>query len=293
MLASWRHAYANVFLASGNLVFLLIALKSPTPTGISLSAGIVGLTSLYAWYVNLQRFSAVADTPTSRVSSAPQGYIELAGKGAYPPGEQLVSHITGLPCLWYRFIIEEKNGNKWHRINSGVSTEVFGLDDGTGMVLVDPDEAEVITSNKHVITSGRYRHTEWTLIEGDKLYVLGEHLTVGGASTVLDLREDVSNLLGEWKQDMASLLGRFDQNGDGKISLEEWELARRAAIKQVAREHKEIRLRPGIHLLNKPTGRLFLIANRTPEEMVLRYRLWALAHLGLLMAACITIAVML
>lgn len=293
MLAEWRHAYANIALSGGNLVFLLIALKSPTPSGIGLASGLVGITSLYAWYANLRRFRTVADTPTSRVSSAPQGYVELVGKGTYPPGDRLVSPNSGLPCLWYRYLIEERSGNKWRRVDSGVSNNAFGLHDGTGMVLVDPDDAEVLTSNKHVTTKGPYRQTEWTLIDGETLYVLGEHVTVGGANTELSVREDISELLAEWKRDQNRLLDRFDLNGDGKINLPEWELARQAATKQVEQEHHEIRLEDGANLMRKPHGRMYLIANRTPENLVSRYRFWAWAHLVLLIAACVMVALML
>lgn len=290
MLAEWRHAYANIALSGGNLVFLLIALKSPTPTGFGFATGLVGLTSLYAWHANLRRFRRVADTPTSRISSAPQGYVELVGKGIYPPGDRLISPNSGLPCLWYRYLIEERNGNKWHRVGSGISNEVFGLHDGTGKVLVDPNDAEILTSNKHVVTKGNYRKTEWTLIEGETLYVLGELVTASGANAELNLRQGISDLLAEWKHDKIKLLDRFDLNGDGEISLEEWTLARRAAKRQVEREHHEIRLEGGTHMIRKPRGRMYLIANRTPEEMVSRYKFWAWAHLGFLIAACITVA---
>lgn len=290
MLAEWRHAYANIALSGGNLVFLLVAIKSPTPTGVGIASGLVGLSSLYAWHANLRRFRSVADTPTSRISSAPQGYVELVGKGSHPPGDRLVSPNSGLPCLWYRYIIEKRNGNKWRRIDSGVSNEIFALHDGTGLVLVDPDDAEVLSSNKHVTSKGHYRQTEWTLIEGETLYVLGEHVTTGGTNTELDLRQDISELLAEWKRDKSKLLDRFDLNGDGEISLQEWKLARRAAKRQIEREHSEIRLESGTHMVRKPRGRMYLIANRTPEEMVSRYKFWAWAHLGLLIAACITVA---
>ncbi len=290
MLASWRHAYANTALTGGNLAFLLIALKSPTPAGVGISAGLVGITSLYAWHVNLRRFSAVADTPTARLSSAPQGYVEIVGKGVRTEGSQLISPTSGLPCLWYRFIVEEKRGNKWRRVGGGVSTDPFGIDDGTGEALVEPDQAEIITSRKQVTTRGQHRHTEWNLIEGETLYVLGEHATIGGANAVLDLRQDVSALLSVWKRDWPALVQRFDQNGDGNISIEEWERAREAALENVTRQHQKTRLEPGMHLLRKPPGRLYLIANRTPRHLASRYRFWAWTHLGLVAAACLALA---
>jgi len=190
MFAGWRHAYANMALTGGNLVFLLIALKSPTPAGASLAAGLVGVTSLYAWHANLRRYSAVADTPTSRIASAPQGYVEIVGRGVHLPGARLVSPISGLPCLWYRYISEEKKGNKWHRVDSGISAEEFGLDDGNSIAVIDPDGAAIVAPKKRVRTNGHYRHTEWSLIEGEPLYVLGEHVTIGGANADLDFRQD-------------------------------------------------------------------------------------------------------
>lgn len=293
MLAGWRHAYVNSALTGGNLLFLLIALKSPTPGGIGLAAGLVSISSLYAWYLNLGRYSAVSDNPTSRIVSAPQGYVEIVGKGMHPSGSRLISPNSGLPCLWYHYIIEEKNGNKWQRVDESISTDPFGINDGSGMALVAPDEAEIMTSHKEITMRGHYRHTEWTLIEGETLYVLGEHVTVGGANAVLDFRQDVSDLLSEWKRNRPALLRRFDRDGDGDISLEEWGAARKAAQTQIKREHHDARIKHGTHLFRKPAGRLYLIANRTPEHLASRYRRWAWVHLGVVILACITLAALL
>lgn len=289
MLSEWRHTYANAALTGGNLVFLLIAFKFPTPGGVGIAMGLIGLSSLYAWYVNLRRFRAVADTPTSKAASAPQGYVELLGRGAHPPGEKLRSHLTGLPCLWYRYRIEEKRDDKWHYLDSGESSDTFGMRDGTGMMLVDPDDAEIHTTNKSTWLQDHYRKTEWTLIEGETIYVLGEHVTLGGASAELNIKQDVSDLLSEWKRDRSALLKRFDLDGDGEIDLNEWELARRAAHREIEKKHCEIRLQDEVHLIRKPRNRLFLIANQTPEQLVSRYRNWAWVHLALLLIACAVI----
>jgi len=209
----------------------LIALKSPTTAGIGLAAGLVGATSLYAWYVNLRRYSAVADTPTSRIASAPQGHVEIVGKGVHPSGTRLVSPISGLPCLWYRYVTEEKSGNEWRQVTSGESVGEFGLNDGTGTALIGPDVAKIVTSNKQVTINGHYRHTEWTLIEGETLHVLGELAAIGGAKADPDSRQGVSELQAEWKRDRPALLKRFDLNGDGSISMKKREQARSAAKK--------------------------------------------------------------
>jgi hypothetical protein len=243
-------------------------------------------TSFVAWLVNLKRFRAVADTPTSRVCSAPQGYVELSGRGKQPPGDKLLSYLTGLPCLWYRFSVERKSGDKWVHQESGESHDTFGLEDATGVILIDPDGAEILTSRKQVWTEGDYRKSEWTLIEGEPLYAIGEHLTLGGAQADLDPRADMSALLTEWKKNKPTLLKRFDHNQDGEIDLAEWALARKAAELEVEQTHLQIRLQDGVQVLRKPRdGRPFLVANRLPRELVQRYQIWSWVYLGFTLAS--------
>jgi hypothetical protein len=289
--AEWRHDYANLALGGGNLLILLLGFQLHSRIGWQISFTLVGLTSFWAWYANLKRYRTVADTPTSRIASAPQGYIELVGHGRQPPGADLVSPISGLPCLWYRYRVERKNGNRWEHIESGISHDTFGISDGSGMALVDPDGAEILTSRKQISNARGYRKTEWTLIEGETLYVIGEHVTLGGPNAVLDKKSDLSTLLAEWKRDKSTLLERFDANRDGEIGLDEWERARQAASDEVDRAHLDIRLKDGIHLIRQPAhGRPFLVANREVTALVRRFRLWSWAHLVLIMAALLGLA---
>jgi hypothetical protein len=284
--AEWRHDYANFALGGGNLLILLLGLKLQSRIGWQVSFALVGLTSFWAWYANLKRYRTVADTPTSRIASAPQGYIELVGRGQQPPGDGLASPISGLPCLWYRYRIERKNGDRWEYVESGTSHDTFGVSDGSGQVLVDPDSAEILTSHRQVSNVEGYRKTEWTLIEGEPIYVIGEHVTLGGPNAMLDKKVDLATLLAEWKADKTALLARFDADRDGEISLEEWERARQAASDEVDHTHLAIRLKDGIHLMRKPAdGRPFLIANREVTALVRHFRLWSWLHLALVLAS--------
>jgi hypothetical protein len=290
MGAEWRHDYANVALGGGNLLILLLGFKLQSGGGWQITFALIGLTSFWAWYANLKRHRTVADTPTSRIASAPQGYIELVGRGRQLPGEGLVSPVSGLPCLWYRYRVERKNGNRWDHVESGISHDTFGVDDGSGQILVDPEGAEILTSRKQVSTAGGYRKTEWTLIEGETIYVIGEHVTLGGPNAVLDKKADLATLLTEWKRDKAALLARFDADRDGEISLDEWEDARHAASVEIDRTHLNIRLKEGIHLMRKPShGRPFLVANREVTALVRHFRLWSWAHLTLMLAALLAL----
>ena len=135
----WRHDYDNLALSGGQLFILFMGFKQHTPIGWQISFSVVGLTSFWAWHRNLKRHRTVADTPSSRIASAPQGYVVLTGRGQQPPGEILRSPVNGLPCLWYRYRVERKNGDRWEQVESGVSHDTFGLSDGSGDVLVDPD----------------------------------------------------------------------------------------------------------------------------------------------------------
>ncbi len=284
----WRHDYANLALGGGNLVILLLGFHVASRAGWQLALLLIGATSFLAWLANLRRQRTIADMPTARIASAPQGYIEIAGRGRQPPGASVVSPVYHLPCLWYRYIVERRQNDRWEYVESGVSHDTFGVDDGSGLMLVDPDGAEILTSRKQVSHAGDYRRTEWTLIEGETIYVIGDHVTLGGPNATLDKRADVANLLAEWKQDKAGLLRRFDANGDGELSLDEWEHARDAATREVDLNHRELRLTDGVRLMKKPAhGRLFLIANREAASLERRYRLWSWAHLALLVSAAL------
>lgn len=244
------------------------------------------VSGFVAWLANLKRFRSVDDTPTSKIVSAPQGYVELAGHGRQPPGDKLLSYLTGLPCLWYRYLVEQKNGDKWVHVSSGESHDTFGLDDGSGLVLIDPEGAEILTSRKQVWTEGDYRKTEWSLIEGEQLYVLGEHVTLGGAQSDLNRRSDISALLAEWKEDKDALLKRFDLNQDGEIDMTEWALVRKAAERQVGQDHAQILSQDGVHVVRRPrNGRPFLVANCLPDQLVRRYRVWSWVFLGFALAS--------
>lgn len=290
---AWRHDAANFALSGGNLALLLLGFQIGSATGWKIAFGLVGLSSAWAWFANLRRYRTVADTPTSRIASAPQGYIEIVGRGKQPPGTQLVSPLTGLPCLWFRYLVERKDGDRWATVESGISHDTFGVDDGSGQLLVDPEGAEILTQRKQVSQQGDYRRTEWTLIENETIYVIGEHVTLGGPNAVLDKQADLAELLADWKRDKRTLLARFDADRDGEISLDEWENARKAASDEIDRVHLDIRLNDGVHLMRKPThGRPYLIANRDVHALVRHYRLWSWAHLAFLGTALTALALL-
>jgi hypothetical protein len=263
------------------VALLLVALDVDTPSAWVACLSLISGISFFAWASNLKRNRTIADTPTSRVASAAPGYVELYGSAINAAEYLAHGRMNRMPCVWYRYVTYQKNSkSEWLEIARGVSDSIFAMDDGSGQCMIDPDHAEVITTHSSTFYEGDYKTVEEQLFASDKIYALGEFTTIGGANTELSQKEDVTALLTEWKKDQPKLLERFDLNGDGQIDLKEWELARRAAVREVEKLHREIRIQPGVHVMRAPhNGQLYLLSNLSPQQLKTRYVWWGWFHL--------------
>ncbi|MCE1241924.1 hypothetical protein [Oryzomicrobium sp.] len=269
------------------LVLLAIAAQTHSRLGWLVCIALLAAISLVAWASAYRRRRAITDTPTAKVATAAQGYAELTGTGRPLDGLPIVAPGRHVPCLWFRYLVEERNHKReWTEVQRSESEGSFILDDGTGQCLIDPAGAEIVTRHKETTVADDTRTTLWLLLNGDPLYAIGDFRTVTGLSGELDPNADVRDLLAEWKKDPAALARRFDLNGDGTIDEQEWLLARQAAKREVARNHDALRAAPDIHLLARPAdGRLFLVSNLSEAKLARRYGLWCLFHLALFFAA--------
>lgn len=281
-----RTAYATIITSGAYLVLPLLAIRFNHHNVWIGTFVAVSAISFFAWLSANRRRLAIDDYPTARVASAPQGYVELSGTCRIPPGSRPVSRrgrdlALGIGYAWFRYRIDEKTGNgKWHTVDSGCSDQDIMLDDGTGQCYIDPGGAEVVTDQKEVWYEGDYRHTEWYILPNDRLYAIGQFQTVGGGGLGGVTDADMHTLLADWKRDQASLIARFDKNGDGQIDIEEWEEVRKAARKELSERYDEEAVQPGIPVMAKPEdGRLFLLSNLEPGKLTRRYLLWAWFHL--------------
>jgi hypothetical protein len=251
----------------------------------------------------------IEDTPTSRIRSAAQGYVELAGRGLPLPGTQNLAPLTQRPCIWWRYRIARKTENRsgrmrrqsWETVASGSSAVPFLIEDGSGECIVKPDGAEIVAGESltwygdtpwPTVVPGRtplftgghdYRYFEERIYEHERIYALGEFTSVRGAEDD-DLRAQQAALLNEWKQDQATLAERFDHDRDGRVSLAEWETARAAARQAVHERRASQPARQVHHVLSRPAnGQLFLLAALPPADLAGRYRKRAaLAFVGFL-----------
>jgi E3 Ubiquitin ligase len=274
-------------------------------------AGLAAAAAYSFWYAfkAWSKNRVIEDTPTSRVRSAAQGYVEISGLGVPPPKSTIKAPLTGTPCAWWRYKIEERRSSgrsrAWSTVDSGTSTEPFLLDDGTGQCLIDPRGAEVFPGASDVwygpsewpevhipdgtgvfgklfdtFVKDKYRYTEYRLQAREHVYAIGAFRSLGGVS-IEDPEIAAGNLLHEWKKDQAALLARFDRNHDGALSAAEWEQARAAARKQVLDGRAAEARPPSVNVLGDPMdGRAFLLAASDGETLARRFRRRALAGLG-------------
>ena len=249
---------------------------------------VIAAVALLAWLLSLKRMLAIDTTPTSKIASAAQGYVELIGRALPHPAGALSSRFSQLPCVWYQYTVEQRERDgKWHQIDSGRSDDSFLLDDGSGLCLIDPENAEILPRRTDVTTQGNdYRCTESLILPKEQIFVIGQFTTIGGENADLNLERDVSDLLTEWKRDKPALLARFDLDNDGQIGEKEWTLARAQARREVRKTHNEIRTQPGTNMLHQPRdGRLFLISDLDHKKLHRRYTIWAWVHLTILIVA--------
>ncbi|HMM70810.1 MAG TPA: hypothetical protein PKC22_01080 [Rhodocyclaceae bacterium] len=291
MLSRLKRDVAGLATFGGHVVLALIAYQIDTPSAWRACLAAVAALSLLGWTLAWRRQRVIADTPTSRIASAAQGYVELHGRAQALEGIPVVSPINGLPCLWYRYRIERRSGDQWLTESQGESDASFVLDDGSGLCLIDPEGAEFKLRRTEQWTQGERRYTQSLLLAGSPLYVLGNYRTLGSVDLAVDHDEETKSLLASWKADPAELRARFDHDQNGEIDLAEWEQARAAARREVEARHRDGRAEAELHTLGRPhDGRLFLISDIPPERLLQSYRLWSAYHLIVLGGSLVGLA---
>ncbi len=120
---------------------LAVAANVLVPVAIAIAIGVM----LLLWGLKSRRESVqVAQTLEAPVRDIAAGPVHVYGKTT--GDDRLMSPITGVPCYYYRLQVEKlvKQGDqeRWENFKNETAQRSFYLDDGTGRVLIDPQDAE-------------------------------------------------------------------------------------------------------------------------------------------------------
>lgn len=224
--------------------------------GLSFQSGLLpGLLGIGCFFAGFNLFllkRRIENTPTSRIRSLAMGMVEIHGRARREYA--LVAPMTQLPCVYYRIRRYRRDSRRnWKLTSDSNSGHVpFLVEDSTGRVSVNPLGASVSAGEKQHGSAGQANmlfgvrgesdsHDKWveeTIAEGTSLYILGTAAVQ--KSTRKSLQERKIEKLRDLKLDRAKL-NKYDADGDGRISADEWQTAREEVEDQLLRESLEAR----------------------------------------------------
>ena len=214
-----------------------------------------GIWLFFDGFKKWRRKRLIENIPTSRIRSMAMGLVELQGK-ATQWLYSLKGPLSARDCVFYKYLIEryESHGksNRWVKVADGGSYDnLFHLADDTGKVLVNPRRAEINLdqpdfyyetgifggdmpfslasflemngiSYRSWLGNRRMRFREWNICPNDHVYVLGT--VAKNENFVSDFKIKLNERLREIKAKPEEMM-KFDNDGDGTISVYEWEQA--------------------------------------------------------------------
>jgi len=260
---------------------------------------VLGISVAAAFYYSfrfLRHCRLIEDMPTSKVRSAPQGYVELEGTARLMENTDIISPLTRTACAWWFYEIEKRvrsgKNESWDTIDKKTSETPFYLEDVTGRCVVNPVGAEVVTIHKRIwqggtawpagpptgsrfFNSGNYRYTERLIPREAQVYALGLFATQGVVADAAAEQAALRALLAGWKKDKARMQ-LLDVNRDGNIDVKEWEAARRVALKELRAANREIQTQ-GLHSLSRAPldNQPFILSEVLQKDLCKRWRWYA------------------
>lgn len=257
-----------------------------------------GIFGFFWGFTRLRRKRLIENIPTSKVRSLAMGLVELVGKAKKKIN--LLSPFCNVECVFYRYKIEryKKQGksSSWVTIAKGDSSFApFYLEDDTGRVLVSPKDAEFDLPHDYLYTTGwgkelpqnliqfmeynkisyrglfgshRLRFTEWYICPDESVYVLG---VAKKCKDFLRAQEQkLVQKLEELKNDSGKMK-KIDLNQDGKISMEEWDIARKKIEQEILQETLKSCKNPELADVVVGKGeveKIFIISDHSEKKLI-------------------------
>jgi len=298
---------SNIPLHDNQLIFLI-------------AASIIALVCFWFVFHYLKRVRLIEDTPTSKIRSAAQGYVELVGMVSPVDNKKLVSPLSGKDCVWYNYKIQryQSSGKSshWVTVEEGTSNQHFALQDNTDTCVIQPQGAEVMTAHSRTwygntprpgqvddrnillrtLNSRRYRYIEKFIYAHDVIYALGSFGSSGGGRNMPNLHQMTGQVIREWKQNYKGILDRFDRDKNGEIDLQEWETVRESAKQEAEKRRQELAQLPTAHTLSRTSDKRypFILSTFSQKTLAKKFRWYAFFNLtGMMASTAVIIAYLL
>ncbi|HTS71066.1 MAG TPA: GIDE domain-containing protein [Terriglobia bacterium] len=105
---------------------------------------VFGVILFIVGFMKYREYRVLADTPRVSIRSAPMGLVHVSGTST--GGEPLASPLTQVACYYYEVRVEKKvkkdDKEEWEETHREKAEVPFYLQDDTGKVLVNPQQAE-------------------------------------------------------------------------------------------------------------------------------------------------------
>lgn len=251
----------------------------------------VGIYLFFRGFSTLWKKRLIQNIPTSKVRALAMGLVELAGKAI--PDVLLTAPYTKSPCVFYHIIIERlerrysRHGShtRWVKEFEMKTDIPFFLQDETGSVVVDPQNADTDLPLRYTQREGNKRYREYHIREKEEIYILGTAKKIDSLEE--KVHKEVEKRIREIIENPEEKV-KLDTNKDMWIDEQEWEAARKKIRREVQEEFANVREEFGRsshpvpdHLKNVVIGKgalekHFIISNKSEKEIIEHYKYKAL-----------------
>lgn len=164
-----------------------------------------GIILFLSSFKTFKRKRLIEDIPTSKIRSIAMGLVEICGEVIPASNRIFKAPFTNKDCVYYRCIVQEERSSgkrrTWVTIKEEEKRDYFYLKDDTGLVLIDPRNAEIDIPTDFQFQSGinkdppdslkqylsankisyegifsinkKMRFYEYHIAPNDKLYIMG------------------------------------------------------------------------------------------------------------------------
>ncbi|MDR2192117.1 MAG: hypothetical protein LBO62_04500 [Endomicrobium sp.] len=248
------------FISAAIIITLVVsALGYKTYFAFSATVFILGAATYICAFLKYRKLSFIRDTASSKIGSLQMGFVEIYGRA---------KKAFNYSLIYRSFVIKEtgagsSSATEREKININRDEFVlnpFFIEDETGVAYINPDKAEIIADNKKW-SDRDYYYEESEIKEGDYVYCLG----TASSGKDADLQKEIYKAVIAAKKD-EHFYDKYDANGDGKISEDEWSSAKKRITQSVIARH-EIPENGYVEISKGTENGVFIISNKSEKQL--------------------------